>query len=95
MSLSVKLGSRVRSSCTFADSVGVADPTTVELQAKAPNGIVSTWAYGSSAMVKDSTGAYHYDLTPSAAGTWRVKWVASGTVVAVDEATFQVTATSF
>jgi hypothetical protein len=95
MALNVKLGSRVRASCTFADSAGIADPSTIVFQVKAPNGAIQSWTYGASGMVRDSTGAYHYDLTPTAAGAWKVKWVASGTVVAVDEASFQVTATTF
>jgi hypothetical protein len=95
MSLSVKLGSRVRSSCSFADSVGAADPTTVVVQFKAPGGTVESWTYGASNMVRDAAASYHYDLTPDAVGAWHVKWIAAGTVVAIDEATFQVTATSF
>ena len=68
---------RVTATCTVA---GVAtDPTTLTLRVKDPTGATTTYTLVSSpALVKDSTGVYHYDLAASIAGTWSYHWEGTG-----------------
>ena len=66
------------------------DPTTVTLKVKDPTGTVTTYTYAGAQVVKDSTGNYHYDLTPAIAGKWYYEWVGTGAVPAQSESYFVV-----
>ena len=82
------IGQQIRLSAVFTNVLGVAaDPTTVALTIRPPSGVLST-----PTPTKDSTGHYHYDVTPDAAGEWRSRWVGTGTLVAAAEGLFIVTA---
>ena len=80
------IGDRVRITATFTDLAGaVADPTTVALTVKAPDGTLT-----SPSNSKDSTGVYHADVNPDASGTWWYRWTGTGALVAAEEGTFSV-----
>lgn len=68
---------RVKASFTDASTGLAADPTTVTLTVTDPKGTVST-----PPAVKDSTGNYHADLTPTVWGDWSYAFAGSGAVVA-------------
>ena len=45
--------------------------------------------------MKDSTGNYHFELSPTASGEWRYRGEGTGTVQAAAEGRFVVRATAF
>lgn len=66
------LGEVVRLLLSTFDFAGtVADPGSVVLKVKQPDGTVVTHTPD---VVRDSTGVYHADLTLSAAGMWAYRW---------------------
>jgi hypothetical protein len=42
------------------------------------------------ALVKDSTGHYHIDVSASMSGTWRYRWESTGAGQAAEEGAFVV-----
>jgi len=81
------LGQQIRLSAAYKNSAGAAaDPTTVTFKIKSPAGTTTTLVYGTdAAAVKDSTGNYHVDRTPDAAGEWSYKFIGAGTIITVGE----------
>lgn len=78
-------GDVVRLSCVFSVSGTNTDPTTITLSVKDPTSAITAYVYGSSAMVRDAAGAYHFDLTISISGNYFYRYVGTGTVVAASE----------
>lgn len=80
------IGDARRLSVTFTDLAGTAaDPDTVTLEVRAPDGTLTSYVHGTDAeVVKDSTGNYHADLEFAQAGRHMVRWIGEGTVDAVD-----------
>lgn len=78
-------GDVARLSVTFTLSGVNTDPTSVTLSVKVPSGTTTSYIYGSSAIVKDATGQYHYDLTLATSGLYEYRWVGTGTVTAANE----------
>lgn len=76
------VGSPRRFSCTFTDiDTGLlVDPTTIKVEVEGPTGaVVNTYVYGvDNALVRDALGKYHVDITPTAWGAWKVKWISTG-----------------
>ena len=76
--------------CTAVFKVGtvLTDPTTVVFTVRDPSNpaVVTT-----PAVVHDSTGNYHVDVTPTIAGTWHYVYQGSGAVVAEGQSDFFVT----
>lgn len=89
-------GSAVRLTASFVDLTNnPADPGTITLKTKDPVGGITSYVFGSSAMVKDSVGNYHMDIqipdvTLNVAGTWYYRWEGSGTITATFEGEFIV-----
>jgi hypothetical protein len=50
------------------------DPATLTLTVRTPAGVSTTYTYGASAIVRDSAGAFHYDLTFTESGAWTYEW---------------------
>lgn len=50
------------------------DPDTLTLTIRTPAGVSTTYTYGASAIVRDSEGEYHYDLTFTQTGAWTYEW---------------------
>lgn len=83
--------SLVRVSSEFTISGTDTDPTTVKCFYKDPNNLVTTLTYGTdNALVRDTTGKYHVDISATIAGNWWYRFEASGAVVAANEAEFTV-----
>lgn len=85
-----EVGDTVRVSNTFKDAAGVAaDPTTVRFKYKTPAGTTTTLTYlTDSALVKDSVGNYHVDVSITETGTWRWRWEGTGTNASAAEGVF-------
>lgn len=81
----------------FTDGNGIiGDPTTITLKVRDPNGIETPYVFGSSAIVKDSVGKYHFDLGPlTVAGRWFYRWIGAGSIVAAAEGSFAVNKSAF
>jgi len=86
MTISVyQKGDLVRITGAFTDVAGSAiDPTTVSLFVSNPAGGATEYVYlTDAAVVKDSVGNYHADISATIAGDWRWWWEATGTGQAV------------
>lgn len=77
---------------TFRDEDGTpTDPTTVMLVLTDPVGTATTFTFGVDAgLIKDSTGVYHMDYTPTIAGRFLVRWIGSGVIDVVEPYSFLV-----
>src|SRR5574343_513134 len=78
------VGQLVRCSVAFVNGAGAAaDPTTTSFRFRTPAGVLTTYTYPADAqLVKDSTGAYHVDVTAAAAGVWSWEFTGTGSVTA-------------
>lgn len=73
------VGKVARISGAFTDADGVAvDPSTVTLKYRPPGGPVVTKTLGAGGVVRDDTGAFHYDVDLNAPGRWTYRWEATG-----------------
>lgn len=90
-------GDLPRLTALFKNSAGTAtDPTTVRFKYTTPAGATTTLVYGvDGALVKDSTGNYHVDLSLTAAGMWFYRWEGEGTVQSVQEGELTVEPSGF
>jgi hypothetical protein len=86
-----KLGQKVRCTVNFKVSSVLTDPTTVTCKVMDPGKNVVTYVYGTdAALVKDSTGIYHVDVTTDEKKQWNFRFEGTGTCVAVEESEFGV-----
>ena len=53
------------------------DPATLTLAVRTPAGVSTVYTYGSSAIVRDSAGVYHFDLTFTQSGPWTYQWTST------------------
>ena len=70
-----------------------ADPGTVTLQIKAPNGTITTKAEID--MAHPETGTWSYELFLTASGTWKYRFAGVQGLVAAGEGVIRVRASSF
>lgn len=86
------IGDTVRITNVFTtQATGAAvDPTTIALTLMAPDGTETTYTYAGGTVTKDSTGTYHVDVSITASGDYRYRWVSTGTGAAAEEGRFQV-----
>lgn len=69
------------------------DPTVLVFEIRAPGQDKVTYTYGvSPQLTRQSTGVYNLDIEPSESGLWRWRMEASGSIKAVREGTFTVSA---
>lgn len=90
MASTYDIGDVVRVSNTFTQNAAVIDPGTVSLKVVAPDASFITYTYAGAAIVKDSVGVYHVDVAITLAGTYRYRWVSTGTGAGAEESWFQV-----
>lgn len=89
MTCSYALGGGFRLKGTFTVDDVLTDPTTVTFQLKDPDGIITTFVYGTDPeVVKVSTGIYYMDVTVSKPLTWFYRIVGTGAVIDAVEGTF-------
>ncbi len=76
---SYTIGNLVTVSVIFRDNNDdPVDPSTITLEIRNPNNVVSTYVYGASAIVRDDVGKYHYDIDVQIAGLWTYFWQGGG-----------------
>lgn len=84
-------GTEVRVSALFTVAGTPTDPTTVTAIIRDPDGVETTYLYGTDAeLVKDSTGAYHVDVDADVAGRWVYRFAGTGTAQAALDQVFLV-----
>jgi hypothetical protein len=90
-------GELVRIEGLFTDIEGtLADPTTVTLKVTPPSGVTVAYTYAGAQVIRDSVGAFHYDLNAPDAGQWFYRWEATGAASqAADNGEFMVEPSSF
>ena len=76
------VGSTMRATFTFRTYVGTeADPTTVRLRYRPPEGAMQEFLYAADdEVVKSATGVYYLDIPLTAPGTWLVGAKGTGEV---------------
>lgn len=92
---SVMAGSLVTTTATFLSEAGTpADPTTVVLKYQlSRGGTVTTVTYPNAFITKVSTGVYKAEIdTTSQSGPPVVEWIGTGTVQAIGDASWTLTA---
>jgi hypothetical protein len=90
MASTYDIGDIVRITSVFTQNAAVIDPSTVALAIKAPDATTTTYTYAGATITKDSPGTYHVDVAPTLTGTWRYRWVSTGTGAGAEESWFQV-----
>lgn len=87
MTDSFDIGDNKRFSITFTDIVGAAaDPTAITAVITEPDGVVTTYVYGTDAeLVKDSVGVYYVDWTFAKKGRHKIKISGTGAVVSAEQ----------
>lgn len=90
------VGQLVSAAVAFVDEdAAPVDPGTVSVKYRSPDGTVTTKVYGTdAAVIKDSTGNYHIDISATAKGIWRYRWFSTGTGQAAGEQQFTVIASA-
>jgi len=85
-------GDLVRVEGAFKDDDEIlTDPTIVRFKFTTPAGVMTTYVHGTDVqLVRDSTGQYHVDLTPTQSGDWHYSWECSGLVQAAEPWQFVV-----
>jgi hypothetical protein len=77
-------GTAVRLSIVFTVAAADTDPATVIASTRNPLGVSAAYSYALSTITKDSTGHYHFDITPTVPGSWAYSWTGgAGAVVTV------------
>lgn len=72
-------GDTVRFSIAFTVGTTDTDPTGVIFRTKNPNGVVSSYTYGTDAeVIKVSQGNYRVDLALSLLGEYNYRWEGTG-----------------
>lgn len=85
------VGDLVRLRAVFKNAAGAdTDPTTIVLKHKNPAGTVTTLTYSLAELTKEGTGIYYKDVSITLDGKWIYKFIATGTVQAVEEEQFFV-----
>jgi hypothetical protein len=81
------IGTGITSEQEFRDTDGdLADPTTITLVVREPDGTRTTYVHGTDEeVVKDATGLYHFSHTPDSVGRWGYRWVGTGAVAYAEE----------
>jgi len=86
----------VRCTGTFAAGCTNVNPDAIMFKVKTPAGVVTTYTYGTdAALVRDSTGVYHVDVSVAEAGEYVYRFWSTGTGQAASEGQFVVKATLF
>lgn len=93
----VDIGDSVTASVVVTSTAGVAtNPTTTVLRIQPPTGSETVLTYGvDAAIVRDSTGHFHADITATEAGAWKLRWKGTGAAIFAEEQSFIVRVSSF
>ena len=81
----------IRTDPVFKDSGGTAaDPTTVTLNVREPDGTVTSYTYALAEITRAGAGDYYKVITLDAAGIWSWEFVGTGAVAAATSGSFRV-----
>ena len=69
----------------FDQNKNPVDPTDITLFVRNPDYTEEAFNYGSSAITRDATGVYHFDLPLTKSGYYNYRWVAGGNYVAAND----------
>ena len=72
-----------------------ADPSAITLKVTTPARVTTTYVFGSSDIVKESTGVYSYELPIALSDRYEFRWSGTGTVTAADEGHLLVRSSQF
>jgi len=94
------IGDQIRLKATFNNPSGVPTaPTDIYVKIRTPAGVKTTYHYGDAPpndqIKKETTGAYYIDVSITASGYWTYRWEGTGTIVAAEEAQYQVKVSKF
>lgn len=83
-------GTQQRLTMAYTDQNGDAvDPSTVTFELMDPEGVLSTYVYGTDSEIdKSSTGNFYCDVIPDMGGRWFFRWKATGTGKILNEEGF-------
>lgn len=85
------IGDVVRITGSFTQSGVALDPTTVKLDVKTPDGVVTTYVYGTdAALVRTAQGQYRLDFLVAQSGAHWYRWLSTGTGAAGEQNWFGV-----
>lgn len=90
-----QVGETAHVAATCKVSGVLTDPTTVTLQIIDPLGAQTSYTYAATEVTKDGTGLYSYDLALPIEGTWRWRWVTTGSCAGADEGEILVRSSAF
>lgn len=76
---------------TVTATGALADPATITLKLRAPDGTIATYTYPSAEIVRDSVGTYRGIVVPNDDGEWLYEWVSTGAGAGVANGSFTVT----
>ena len=87
MSEKYDIGDRIESTGTFRNAAKVlTNPTTARFKIRKPDGTETTLQFGVDGDVTNpSTGVFKCPVTFDAAGSWYLRWVGTGAIVAAVE----------
>lgn len=87
----IDVGDRVTILAAFVnDAAAAVDPTSITFYQQTPDGVITSYAYGSSAAVtKTSTGNYKFKHTVTQPGTHVVRCVGTGAAIAAEKTSYQ------
>lgn len=82
--MGLPLGQPQRLSVTIEDTTPgsptygtLQDPGGLSLIVQPPGQGITTYTYAASQISRSATGSYYFDITPSVAGEWSYRWVAT------------------
>lgn len=89
------IGDSCRTTAYFKVSGVPADPTTVTLRYKRPDGTSAYVTTPDAQIVNDEVGTYYADILLNASGDWYYRWEGTGSVTAARERRLSVRVSEF
>jgi hypothetical protein len=85
---------------TYTSTVGgvATDPTNLTLYVTPPDGILETYTWvsgGVNTITRTGAGAFERDIPATQIGTWKLRWVATGTAAGAEVDAFIVRSDGF
>jgi len=84
------VGDSRRLKATFKDTAGtIADPTTINFKIREPDGVETTYVFGTdSELVKEGTGIYYVDWTMAKPGRHIGRFIGTGNIIGTENYEF-------
>jgi hypothetical protein len=90
-------GQTIEAHCTFSVSGLPTDPTTIQASVRFGTASATSWDYTASgtALLKDSTGVYHFDFISISAGTYYYRFQGTSACQAAAEGAWDCLTSKF